>query len=465
VIAVVVTTVVVNTAIVVAIVVAIIVVTIVAIVHPLAQDGSQCGEFSLDGFIVNINNRTDRAVDSVTTVVEAIRGVLVPTQDILDGLTDSSTALTTMETALNDYQDASQEVRDTLTQLAAKPAEAPPIIADVPDATDVPEIDDAAIEFLTDARAEVDDSIATVTELKGEIETEITKLDDDVIPEVEEIKDDILSITGDLQKAVYDVMEKLNTADEALVDTTEVLDSNKMYFWIWVALMAPLSILVPSLALNAVVGKKATLARCSCCCQFFGGVTFWLPIIVGYILLVQTLVGDVCDVLLVGNAESDFQGLFEVNLNSNSKSFGDTEINIGTTINNLLTCRPGCDVLDVEYTPDPLPADWDTSPFNPNNWPSDQNVGLSQAECVPFPFPSLPSLPSSIFPSFVPSLMAWFPSFLPSVRPSVRPSFLPSFLCSFLCSFLPSFLCFVLPSFLDLPSFLYSFLFMSSFLP
>jgi hypothetical protein len=345
-------------------------------------DGAQCAEFSLDGFISNINQRTVAAFSSVLGVVNAISQILIPVDNILIELSSSSTSLTNMESALNGYQVSSTEVIDLLNELNSKDPNSPPIISNIPDASIVPEIENAQIQFVTDALSEVDSSTASVTDLRVKVANEIDNLNNEVIPEVNDIESEILDITEDIQDVIYNTMERLEEADGYLIDVQDLLDSNKLYFWIWVGTMAPLSLVIPLLALYGVVYAKPGAAMCSCGCQYIGGVTLWLPIIVGILLLVQTFVGDTCDVLLVGNEKSDFRGLFEVNLDDRTNTVGDTVVVLGNVVNPLLQCNTGCDVLEASYTPDPLPADWATNPFNPDNWPDEMdNVGLSKPEC------------------------------------------------------------------------------------
>jgi len=172
------------------------------------MNGLQCEQFSLDGFLTNINNRTTVAFDSVNDVVDTIGLILPPIISLAGRLGDSTASLVDMENALDGYQMSSTEVRDLLNGLNGRPP-GPPNIANLPDATVVPEITDAAIKFLADALVEVDMSKMSVEDLQLQVQDEINNLNDIVTPEVDAIQTDILKLTGDIQDTVYDTMKDL----------------------------------------------------------------------------------------------------------------------------------------------------------------------------------------------------------------------------------------------------------------
>jgi hypothetical protein len=297
-------------------------------------DRAQCSEYSLDGFIWNINTRTLQAFGQVSEVIVAISSILVQVDSILENLDTSAVALTAMDTALKSYQISSMEVISLLNELNSKdPSQTPIINANIPDASIVPLISFQQIEQVEDANRELESSKVSVTDVHVQVAEEIDRLNTVVVPEINAIKIDVLEITSDVQKVIYDSMENLENSDDTMEDVRELIKANKKYFWIWIGVMCPLALLVPFVALWSVVYAKPRCPACSCGFQFIAGVTFWLPIIVGIFLFVYTLLDDTCDNLLVGNEKSGCKGLFEVSMADYSSNVGHTEVIVGNVIN------------------------------------------------------------------------------------------------------------------------------------
>lgn len=276
----------------------------------------------------------------------------------INNLTVVVTALESLTTAFSNFTNYTSELNKTLydldDDLDALNASVATYNAFLAEGNGVPTISypldisdymipDSTLTVTSNAVSELESEVTLlegyVTDAKSVVETDLQVT---TVNELASTKSTITSELNDLQDDILDFVDSANDLYGSVYDfQTDYFQEYEFYILLGYLIFNGVSVVCLCFQLVSFWRKWKCCSDCGTCCMFL--MTFWTVTLLGLSVVGWLLTGDVCDHWFVGNAASNYEGIFDVNLVNETVSFGNVTIDLADTIENVLTCASGCE--------------------------------------------------------------------------------------------------------------------------
>jgi len=308
-----------------------------------------CGQTqtSVSAYLTDTSCKTNATLQSIEDYIDSLDEILDALNVAKDAFTNTSGALSEWNRTVYGIDDAGVNLSTAVVDLNAYTQSLTTGLgASVPTLSNVDDpnvrVPSSANDAFSDGLARVNDGETQIQNAYDEATTTIsTDLKTETRATLEDSKADITSEIEDLQLDILDFMDDASNIrhdiEEARVD---YYGENRDYVLAGYLTFYGISVVFLVIALIGFARRSTCCVQCGGCCIFL---TFaWLCTFLGLVVLAWLFVGDACDNVFVGNAKSDYKGLFEVNLANETVEFGNVTIDLETTVETVLTCGSGC---------------------------------------------------------------------------------------------------------------------------